>query len=278
VITQRLLRAWAGTDRLSALQPTRLAALPVTKASAELALFVAGIDVPLELGDFPHAERRGDRWHAPVAILPTARGAIVCDRHDAPADDPERVCWPDDSSYHLVRSIPPGRRASWLDVGCGSAFAMAERPEAAERRAGVDVNPRAVAYAQQHADARCADATSFDAGETFELVTCNPPIPDGAGPVWRGASTAIVRAMIATAGKHVAPGGLAIVHAALELLHELRGDVVTVAYTPADARAFGVAWWQPDGESRQIVARRALSTERPHIDWTDRDAALAGAL
>jgi Methyltransferase small domain len=278
MITQKLLRAWAGTDRLSALQPARLSSLPITKASAELALFVAGVDVPVALGDFSLAERRGDRWHAPVAILPTARDAIICDRHDAPADDPERVCWPDDSSYHLVRSIPPGRRATWLDVGCGSAFAMAERPEAAERRVGVDVNPRAAAFAKRHAEIRCADATSYSAGETFELVTCNPPIPDGDGPIWRGASAQTVRAMIATAGRHVAPTGLAVVHAALEVLTDLAGDVVIVVYTPADERAFGVAWWQPDGESRQIVAHRALTPDRPHIDWTDRDAALAGAL
>ncbi len=281
-MNQRLLRAWAGTDRLSSLRPDKLAALPITKASAELALFVAGVDVPAALGDFPLAERRGDRWHAPIAILPTARGAIVCDRHDAAADDPQRVCWPDDSSYHLVRSIPRTsgltKRASWLDVGCGSAFAMAERPEAAERRVGIDVNPRAAAYAKQHADIRCADATSFDPGEAFELVTCNPPIPDGDGPVWRGASAEIVRAMIATAGRLVAPNGLAIIHAALEALTPLAGHVVIVGYTPPGERAFGVAWWQPDGESQQIVAHRALTSDRPHIDWTDRDAALAGAL
>ncbi|HEX4450890.1 MAG TPA: class I SAM-dependent methyltransferase [Kofleriaceae bacterium] len=277
-MTRRLLRAWAGTDRISALRADKLAALPITKASAELALFVAGVDVPASLGDFPLAERRGDHWHAAVAILPTARGAIVCDRHDAPADDPERVCWPDDSSYHLARSIPLGKRASWLDVGCGSAFAMAERPEAAERRVGIDVNPRAAAYAKRHADVRCADATSFDPGETFELVTCNPPIPGGDGPIWRGASAETVRAMIATAGRLVAPTGLAIVHAALEALTDLRGDATIVVYTPAGERAFGVAWWQPAGQTRQIIARRALSTERPHIDWTDRDAALAGAL
>jgi SAM-dependent methyltransferase len=265
---------------LSALQPDRLAALPVTKASAELALFVAGVDVPAALVDVSDPDlvrARGELLHARVAILPTARGVIVCDRHDA-VNDADRVCWPDDSSYHLVRSIPPGRRASWLDVGCGSAFAMAERPEAAERRVGVDVNARAVAYAARHADVRCADATSFSAGETFELVTCNPPIPGGDGPLWRGTSAEIVRAMIATAGTHVAPHGLAIVHAALEALTELDGEVAIAVYTPPGERAFGVAWWQPGGESRQIVSRRALSAERPHIDWTDRDAALAGAL
>jgi SAM-dependent methyltransferase len=286
-LTQRALRAWAGTDRLSALQPERLARLPITMASTELALFVAGVDVPIldPADDDMFCERRGELTHARVALLPTAHGIVICDRHDARVDDPLRVCWPDDSSYHLARAIPPGRRAGWLDVGCGSGFAVLERPQLADACIGVDVNPRAVTLAKlgamiSHARLlpRHADATTFDAGEMFELVTCNPPIPDGDGPIWRGASAEIVRAMIATAGKHVAPGGLAVVHAALELLRELPGDVVTVAYTPEDARAFGIAWWQPDGEARQIVAHRALSTDRPHIDWTDRDAALAGAL
>src|SRR6185312_3224345 len=194
-LTRRALAAWAGTDRLSALDPMRLASLPVTRASAELALFVAGVDVPLAWIDPALHELAGAR----VAILPTARGAIVCDRHDAAAS-PDRVCWPDDSSYHLARAIPPGRRASWLDLGCGSAFAMLERPELADRLVAVDVNPRAALLARLGAklsgvdrlDVIQADAATFAPGERFELVTCNPPIPDGDGPRWRGATREVV--------------------------------------------------------------------------------------
>ncbi|HEY1815831.1 MAG TPA: methyltransferase [Kofleriaceae bacterium] len=275
MITRRALAAWAGTDRLSALDPARLAALPVTRASAELALFVAGVDVPLAW----IAPELAELAEARVALLPTARGVIVCDRHDA-ADSPDRVCWPDDSSYHLARSIPPGRRASWLDLGCGSAFAMLERPELAERLVAVDVNPRAVDFARRGAAlsgvARLevieADATRFDPGETFELVTCNPPIPGGDGPLWRGTSAGVVAAMIANAGRLVAPGGLVVVHAALDQLEALPGASIVVAYTPEAAHGFGVAWWQPDGEPRQIRGRRELTADRPHLDPADRDA------
>jgi SAM-dependent methyltransferase len=280
-IGRRALAAWAGTDRLPLLDPARLAAMPVTRASAELALFVAGVDVPLAWID-PELHELA---RARVAILPTARGVIVCDRHDA-ADSPDRVCWPDDSSYHLARSIPPGRRASWLDLGCGSAFAMLERPELAERLVAVDVNPRAADFARLGAKLSGvdrlelieADATTFDPGERFELVTCNPPIPGAAGPQWRGASADVVGGMIARAGALVAPGGLVVVHAALEALDTLRGETTVVAYTPEGVRGFGVAWWQPDGEARQILARRALTTDRPHITDGDRHAALAGEL
>ncbi|HEY3802058.1 MAG TPA: methyltransferase [Kofleriaceae bacterium] len=281
MITQRALAAWAGIDRISALDPVRLAALPVTRASAELARFVAGVDVPLAW----IAPELAELSQACVAILPTARGVIVCDRHDA-ADSPDRVCWPDDSSYHLARSIPAGRRASWLDLGCGSAFAMLERPELAERLVAVDVNPRAADFARRGAalsgvdrlEVIEADATTFDPGERFELVTCNPPIPGGGGPIWRGASTEIVRRMVANAGRLVAPGGLVVVHAALDVLADLPGDSTVVAYTPDGTQAFGVAWWSPGGEPRQILTRRVLTTDRPHIDHSDRQAALAGEL
>ena len=293
MISQRALRAWAGTDRLSALSLDRLAALPITRASAELALLVAGVDVPAAfLGPLDEdledlIEHRGELVHARVAVLPTARGVIVCDRADA-ADSPDRVCWPDDSSYHLARAIPPGRRASWLDLGCGSAFAMLERPELASRIVGVEINPRAVRDARlgaklsgvERLELFEADATQLDPGERFELVTCNPPMPahEASGPRWRVADDATVRRMIARAGELVAPGGLVVVHAALGAIDELPGESILVAYTPEDERQFGVMWWSPDGEPRKSLGRRALTPDRPHLDSADRDAARAGTL
>jgi SAM-dependent methyltransferase len=260
VIDQRALRAWAGTDRLSALDPARLAALPLTRGSAELALFVAGVDAAAALVEHPLAQAR-------VAILPTARGVIVCDRHDAP-DTLDRVCWPDDSSYHLVKSIPPGRRTTWLDLGCGSAFAMLERPELADRLVAVDLNARAVDHARLGAklsgldrlEVICADATTFDPGEQFELVTCNVPMPGVGGPMWRGADPDVVRGMLARAAALVAPGGLLVAHSAVP---DLAGT--SVAYAPG----FAVTWWSP-GDLHHVRGYRALTPDRPHLDDTDR--------
>ena len=292
-ISQRALAAWAGTARLPLLAQAgeQLARLPVVAASARLALFVAGARVPATLvGEVPEelVARDGGELRARVAIVPTARGVIVCDRLDADPRDGDRVCWPDDSSYHLARAIPPGRRASWLDLGCGSALAAIERPELADRVRATDLNARAVRYAALGArlsgiaiDARVADlGAGGDGGDRYELVTCNAPIPNGDGPRWRATDGAFVDRLFARTAALVAPAGLAVVHAALDALlaatSALPGDVRVVAYTPEDApRGFGVAWWAPDAPSHRTFARRELTHDRPHIDWRDRDDAHA---
>ena len=61
------------------------------------------------------------------------------------------------------------------------------------------------------------------------------------------------------------------------------GELVLVAYTPADhalggGREFAVAWWRPDAAPCRVLARRELAPARPHVDHTDREAALAGTL
>jgi SAM-dependent methyltransferase len=293
VITRRALAAWAGTDQLSRLagpaNGKRLARLPLTPASRMLALLVAGVEIA-ELDGVPAEllELRDGNVRARVAVLPTARGVCVCDRWDAPQDDVELVQWPDDSSYHLARAIPPGRRDRWLDLGCGSAFAALERPELATRIVGVEINARAASYARlgaalsgiAHLEVVQADATTYDGGP-FDLVTCNPPIPfaQPSGPRWQATTIDIVRAMIARAGRLVAPGGLVVVHAALEsLLAVAGGERIVVAYTPADHAQFGVMGWRPDADECHVVARRPLTIDRPHLEPDDRDAALAGTL
>jgi SAM-dependent methyltransferase len=202
-LTARALAAWAGTARIAAL-PGRLDAMPprpATPAAAFLALFVAGtelrlalagerrparLDPPSDLVDalIAHGlvERAGDLLRARVAILPVGPALVVCDRRDAPVER-DRVCWPDDSSHHLATAIPPGRRGTWLDLGCGSAFAPLARPELAARICGIDLNERAVRYAQlgaglsgiAHVEASPGDIAS--AHEAADLVTCNAPMP-----------------------------------------------------------------------------------------------------
>lgn len=294
-LAPRALAAWAGTDRLAALPP-RLPALRAREpvpAAAALALFVAGaelaadrcralpLDALLEAGLL---ERGGAAVRAPAAVLPLGRGLLVCDRADAP-EGPALVCWPDDSSHHTAGAVPPGRRARWLDLGCGSAFAAIARPEAAARLAGVDLNPRAVAHARlglalsgiEHAEIVCGDAAG-DHGAA-ELITCNAPIPgDPHAAIWRRTDAGFLARLAAAIPARLAPGGLAIVHAAREALPaELPGERVFVAYAPG-APAFGVLWWRPDAPARAITAYRELTAARPHLDARDReDAAAAGA-
>ena len=310
-LTSRALAAWAGTGRLAAL-PARLAAMalsPITPASAGLALFVGGAAVARDqlrvltasqprpaLDDLlAHQliEDDGRCLRARVAILPLGQALLVCDRLDAPIER-DLVCWPDDSSHHLATAIPPGRRADWLDLGCGSAFAPLARPDLAMRIAGIDINERAVHYARlgaalsgiAHFSATAADVAA--AGEAADLVTCNAPIPDPPGAerfphatiaeVWRRAEPGFFERMWPAVRRAVRPGGATVVHGAtdtlLPALADAAGERVIVIYTPDAVRGFAVAWWRPDAPDRFAVARRTLTPDRPHIDPRDRADAL----
>jgi hypothetical protein len=193
-LTSRALATWAGTARLAAL-PARLDAIaaPTTPAAAVLALFVAGTEVARARLALPDAvlaaliahglvEHTADGVRARVAVVPLGPALLVCDRLDAPVER-ALVCWPDDSSHHLATAITPGRRARWLDLGCGSGFAALARPALAEQIVGVDVNERAVRHAQLGAalsGIRHLEVALGDVGEdreAAELVTCNAPMP-----------------------------------------------------------------------------------------------------
>ena len=293
-LTPRALAAWAGTDRLAAL-PARLPGLvlrEITPSSAALALFVAGaivrrdrLRLPLgELGDL--IEPDGAFVRARVAILPLGPSLMVCDRLEA-TDATELVCWPDDSSHHLASALPAGRRARWLDLGCGSAFAPLARPELAAAIIGLDVNPRAVDFARLGAQLSGVAHLAIAAGDLAtatgpaELVTCNAPIPEAADrAVWRHADDDFFARLWRTARATAAD--LVVIHAtsrALRALAELPGERVTVLYTGAgDPEGFGIAWWRPDAEACLVRARRALSDDLPHLTSADRDAAIAGEL
>jgi methylase of polypeptide subunit release factors len=315
-LAARALAAWAGTPRISAL-PARLEAMresPATPAAAILALLVAGAEVARgALRTLPGAaierliawqlvEREGEQLRAHLAIVPLGAGLLVCDRLDAPIGR-ELVCWPDDSSHHLATAIPPGRRADWLDLGCGSAFAALARPELAARITGIDINPRAVSCARLGAalsgvaQLAAAPGDIADPHDPAELVTCNAPMPalragaprDGDGgrhrlrsvlpEVWRHADPDFFDRLAPALARAVRPGGLIVVHAAraalLPALADAPGERVIVSYTPEGTPDFAVAWWRPDAAPRLATGRRALTPDRPHLDPRDRDDALA---
>ena len=296
-LTEGALLAWARTHRLSALPPRLggLVARPPVPAAAALAVFVAGAELPAEalralkpideLIAVGLLERAGDRVRAPLAIVPHGPALLVCDHHDA-ADDEQLVCWPDDSSYHLATAIEPGRRARWIDLACGSAFAPLYHPELAEEIRGVDLNPRAVRMARlgagltgcRHITAEEADIGAAHAPAV--LVTCNAPIPgDPDAAIWRRAEPGFFGRMWPAARAALAPGGEVIVHSALEAVPtDLVGEAVTVVYTPPGERGYCVTWWRPDAPARRIACQRALSPGRPHLDPRDREDALAGRL
>jgi hypothetical protein len=305
-LSPRTLATWVGSDRLSSLPSLlpRVAGRPVTPASALLALFVAGDDVAIDRIPELEALHRhdlvdvaGDRVRARVAILPLGSSLLVCDRLDV-ADGLDIVCWPDDSSYHLARSIPGTWFPPWLDLGCGSAFAALLQPKISPMIIAADINPRAVRYARLGLDlsgiahvatveADLGDGVSPQLRERCALVSCNAPIPEpGDAPYrarWRQADTSFIEKMFVHAHAFVEPeAGNVVVHAALDavepVLADLPGQRVVVAYTPADVRSFGVVWWQPGAEDRLVRARRPLTEQEPHLTYKDRRDAMAGTL
>ena len=275
-LTPRALAAWAGTDRLSALvhRLPQLAADEPLPAATALALFVTGRDVPAAHApaDPRLVERIGDRARARVAVLPLGRALLVCDRADAPPRD-DTVCWPDDSSYHLARAVPRGRVACWLDIGCGSAFAQLARPELAERRVAIDLNPRAVLHARLGGElSRVAlEVTEGDAGAlpacAAQLVTCNAPLPASVeAMLWRRAGAGFFDRLFRAIPAALAPGGLAVVHCArAQIPGDLPGQRTLVSYAPD----FAVLWWRPDAPARVVERHRELTIDRPHLDEHD---------
>jgi len=301
VLTPRALAAWAGTDRLSSLAFHLPAGPHATEAAQLFALLVAGSAIPHQR-DRARARARvtctytytmleellasslveigGDSLRATASILPLGRSLLVCDRLDADFGL-DVVSWPDDSSYHLALSIPPGRRARWLDVATGSAFAPLLRPEIAEVIVGGELNPRACELARTglslsdvRADVREADITAGIDGR-FDLVTCNAPIPADVGPRWRStADLAFFTRLFDELPRVLSPGGLAVVHGAFAHLvpatAALPGSVDLVSYVPEGGAQFGILWWEPGGPARRTLRHRALTADRPHLTFADR--------
>lgn len=288
------LEAWGGSRHIPSIanRIVELAKLPITRASAGLALLVAGADVPRALLDpaaidslAVHDLVRGDGvLRAQVAALPVGDTVVVCDRADAAADD-HRVGWPDDSSYHVVSALPPRRHPSWLDIGCGSGFAPLAWSNRATAIVGSDLNPRAVAYARigaalshvAHVQFCEADLAADVAGQ-FALVTCNAPIPaTTAGPMWSTTTTDFIARLFDHVARVIAADGLAVIHSTADALRpvvaKLPGERVVVVYTPEHhAPEFAVAWWRPGEAPRLIERRRAVTLDRPHVDHDDRKA------
>ncbi|HSN29892.1 MAG TPA: hypothetical protein VLT45_26575, partial [Kofleriaceae bacterium] len=203
LLAPRALAAWCGTDRLSAVaEPARRAALrELTPAAAPLAVFVAGAEVPVALAertlDLETLAEHGlveitdGRVRATLALLPLGSSLLACDRLDAaPTDD--LVMWPDDSSYHLALSVPARPGAAWLDVACGSAFAPLLRHQPAVI---ADVNDRALARAvlggmlsDVALEPYKADVLDGVPLRAWDVISCNAPIPDEHGPLWRATS------------------------------------------------------------------------------------------
>jgi hypothetical protein len=190
-LSPRATQAAWGTTAIAALaRPLR--ALPPTPATAALRLLVAGVpvgraDVERGLGAAALAglvargivaDDGGPELRAAIHVVPVGPSLVACDR----------AAWPDDSTHHLADCVPPGRAERWLDLGTGCGTVPLTRPDRARTIVATEVEPRALALAAlgvalsdvRHVTTLAADLLD-GAGECYDLVTFNLPIPAEAG-------------------------------------------------------------------------------------------------
>jgi len=234
---------------------------PVPAATAERRL---GVDLPrlIELGLLA---RDGADVRPAFMVLPAGRSLVVCT-----LDRPGGGARPDDSSYHLLGTLPARRVDRWLDVGTGNGFLpLAARALGAVMRA-TDVDAGALALARAGAllsgagDLELARADLLGgAGERpWPLVTFNAPL-DGAIPLLERFHRALPEV--------VADGGEALIHSVLAPgLVPATGQAIAARYTPAGVEpAFAVTWWRPGPARPPRMIEIALTGDRPHLRRAD---------
>jgi methylase of polypeptide subunit release factors len=179
-------------------------------------------------------ERRGDAVKALVEIVPTEDLLIACD-----AFQQELA-----RSDHVLGVSPPARVLAWLtvrepvgralDLGTGNGHQALFATRHADRVTAVDINPRAVHFAEFNAllnetllDLREGNLFEPVGGETFDLIVSNPPYvisPENdityrdSGLPGDSFSELIVKKI----PPHLEPGGLA--HVLISWLHPWEGD------------------------------------------------------
>jgi SAM-dependent methyltransferase len=195
----------------------------VPEGEARVALAPVPLRALFELGLL---EQEDDRIR-PCLALTVAEGLVLaCDRPDpktftVAADHVLGVGPPALLLAHLtVRR--PCRRV--LDLGCGGGVQALLAARHAEHVVGVDMNPRALAFARFNArlngvhniEWREGDLYAPVAGERFDLVVCNPPyvVSPESWLLFRdggGAGDGICERVVAGLGSHLGEGGFATI-------------------------------------------------------------------
>ncbi|HTJ42107.1 MAG TPA: methyltransferase [Kofleriaceae bacterium] len=293
-LTERAMKTCFGISHASQLRwvlPERRDPGPrPPRASVPLWLFCAGraIDrdharAALELDRLVEAglviDDGGPTVRATCMLLPIGSSIAVCDREDDPSAS---VLWPDDSTHHLIASLPSSRAARWLDVGTGACVAPLAAPGRAREIRATDVSPHAIDRARAglalsgvtHVEAAVADLAD-GAGPGWDLVTFNAPIPAETGIPRAGDSlhrrappgAAVLERFWAQAPSLVTDTGEVIVHSyvgedPLAALAHLPGAIGVFRYSTD--RRFAITVWRPSGICREVVDV-LLVEDQPHV-------------
>lgn len=165
-----------------------------------------------------------DRQRSKIRIIPHQDLLIACDHAAETGSRPDHVPGVHASSMLLANLTPRQPSSSVLDVGtgCGVQALLASRHS--ERVVAVDVNPRAVSFTAFNAalngisnvETRTGDLFGPVAGQSFDLIVCNPPYVIAPEPVhtYRDSSLPgdhLCQQIVAEAPKFLRPGGFACI-------------------------------------------------------------------
>ena len=197
--------------------------VPVSEAQARAALAPLTLEAAEELGI---VTRVLGEVHPRVGLVIT--GGLVLARDQpgegaAPLRD-DHVVGLNPPALLLARLTVRRRVRTVLDLGCGGGVQALLAARHADRVVGVDLNPRAVAFARFNArlnevtNAEFRQGDLFDPvrGERFDLLVCNPPyvvspetqllFRDGGRP-----GDSLCAEIVRRAGEHLEEGGFATV-------------------------------------------------------------------
>jgi SAM-dependent methyltransferase len=176
------LRMLPESSALSTAIKLFLLGVPVDRGEADVALAPVGAERLEAIGVL---EREDDRVRPLVGILPWDNFLIVSDRldEDLPPTRGDFVLNVIPPSVALANLLPRRELDSVLDIGVGSGVQSLLASRHARRVVGVDVNERALRYAElnlrlnrvEHVVLRLGDVFEAVQGETFDLILSNPP-------------------------------------------------------------------------------------------------------
>ena len=149
--------------------------------AVELATKLLGLELLAALREAGALRPEGEQLRSTLRLMPFAGLLLASDEVEARHDP---VMGPGATTLELWRATSVDAGARVLDIGCGAgSLALAAARAGAREVIGVDLDPRAIAYARfnaklnrlEHARFEVGDLAAPVAGESFDLVISQPP-------------------------------------------------------------------------------------------------------